>query len=152
MNWFIKYSVKKSGIFLKKLWKVLKLMKRQFSDFCNFQFLRYGRSKFLESSEKKNIYQNMRYVLKRILIQIWQILVFEIWSILCSTTFVVNWGFRYFWEPDSETLTSDTGWPVKPKLSGAWGWSPSNIHFFLNLSKSPMHYECWVQNRPYLKI
>ena len=23
------------------------------------------------------------------------------------TTFVVNWGVRDFWEPDSETLTSD---------------------------------------------
>ena len=35
----------------KKLRNVLKRIKNQFSQFCDFQFLRYGRSKSLESSE-----------------------------------------------------------------------------------------------------
>ena len=37
--------------FTGKMHDELKRMKNQFSDFCDFQFLRYGRSKFLESSD-----------------------------------------------------------------------------------------------------
>ena len=41
-------------IFTWKLWNVLKRMKNQFSEFCNFLFLRYGRSKFNHLVIKKS--------------------------------------------------------------------------------------------------
>ena len=56
-------------------------------------------------------------------------LVFELWLILYST-FVVNWGDKYFCKPDSETLYNQwrpiTSWlgRLKQKASEAWEWSP----------------------------
>ena len=109
-----------------------------------------------------------------------RISVFKIWFIFYSTSFVVNWELKRFlrtWFRYANQWYPITSWlgGFNPKASGACGWSPrwrvwrakplfpprngglrgraaqTCILFWILSSPRPIHYECWVQNRPYLK-
>ena len=65
------------SVFIPLSWKmrnVLKRMKKQFSDFCDFYFLRYSRSKFLElfaffsSSKMRNVLKRFLHLILRFMV------------------------------------------------------------------------------------
>ena len=60
--------------------------------------------------------------------------------------------FLWIWFRNANQWYPITSWleGFNPKVSGAWGWTPPNIKLFLDSSKSPILYEVWVQNEPYL--
>ena len=97
-----------------KLHSVLKRMRNQFSDFCVFECLRYGRSKFFDFSEKKQfVPKDAQCPETDFSVCGFFLDTFNFWDIAdFVSTFVVNWGLRHFYEPDSKKLTSDTRLPI----------------------------------------